>query len=102
VADALRHLASALDAMLARILGGKLHPDQLRCDDRIAVTRFAQNGASHALRRALAPLIMKIFSLPKVATQSPRSAFARRSRDRQDASLQRSRAMQACKKILAA
>jgi len=49
VADALRHLASALDAMLARILGGKLHPDQLRCDDRIAVTRFAQNGDLHAL-----------------------------------------------------
>ncbi|WP_201760004.1 hypothetical protein [Bradyrhizobium sp. AC87j1] len=68
---------SVRDATLARILGGKLHPDQTRCDGRIAVTRFAQKGGSHTLWRALAPLSMKIISLPKIATQSPRNAFAR-------------------------
>jgi len=44
VTDSLVTSFSFLDATFARILGGKLQPDQPRRDDRIAVARFAQNG----------------------------------------------------------
>ncbi|MFT4117510.1 hypothetical protein [Bradyrhizobium sp.] len=71
---------SVRDETLARVVV-KLHPLEGAQRHRIAVTRFAQNGGLNTLRRAFAPLSMKIFSLPKVATQSPRNAFAGWSRD---------------------
>jgi len=71
---------SVRDATQSRVIDGKLHPVEVTMQMRIAVARFAENGDLHTLRRALPPLSMKIISLPKFATQSPRLASIAPSR----------------------